>query len=426
MVEDLNAQGVEHVLCTGDVTNLALEQEFEFARGEFDKLAHGPRGRHRDPRQPRRVRRRGHRRTSRKIFDDVSPHRRRLGVDRRDDGDDDDLRWPIVRDPRRARADRRDDLARDARGSPRTAASATASSRGCGTALVGSAARAARSASSRSTTRPPAGARESRIRGLRDHAAFAEVIAAARRGSDRPRPRAPRHDRDARRARTAPVAGSRDRVRHLRARQARSGPRATGSSRSTRARSPAITCVCGVVATASSRQSPGALSNLTMELDNGLEREIPRATDDDRRALPTPTAIEAADQKYVMRPWPHPAGEPVIVAKATRLHDHRHPRQGVPRPHGRVLRQQRRSLPPADHRSRDQADGRGAAGLAASTARSPVVKLAKRLSSSAPKSLNKVFFSTGGSRGERVRAQARAPVRRRSPTSRTSRTAITA
>ena len=34
-------------------------------------------------------------------------------------------------------------------------------------------------------------------------------------------------------------------------------------------------------------------------------------------------AIEAADKKYVMRPWTHPAGEPVIVAKASRLHDHR-------------------------------------------------------------------------------------------------------
>src|SRR5260221_9188764 len=29
-----------------------------------------------------------------------------------------------------------------------------------------------------------------------------------------------------------------------------------------------------------------------------------------------PDEIEAADQKYVMRPWSNPAGEPVIVAKA--------------------------------------------------------------------------------------------------------------
>jgi 3',5'-cyclic AMP phosphodiesterase CpdA len=44
MVDDMNAQGIEHVLCTGDVTNLALRKEFEFARGKFDKLAGGPLG----------------------------------------------------------------------------------------------------------------------------------------------------------------------------------------------------------------------------------------------------------------------------------------------------------------------------------------------------------------------------------------------
>ena len=41
MIADLNAEGVEHVLCTGDVTNLALRQEFEFARAMFDQLAAG-------------------------------------------------------------------------------------------------------------------------------------------------------------------------------------------------------------------------------------------------------------------------------------------------------------------------------------------------------------------------------------------------
>src|SRR5438067_11621641 len=44
MVADLNALGIEHVLCSGDVTNLALEQEFQFARGLFDRLANGPTG----------------------------------------------------------------------------------------------------------------------------------------------------------------------------------------------------------------------------------------------------------------------------------------------------------------------------------------------------------------------------------------------
>jgi 3',5'-cyclic AMP phosphodiesterase CpdA len=44
MVADLNDQGIDHVLCTGDVTNIALRREFEFARGKFDGLTHGPTG----------------------------------------------------------------------------------------------------------------------------------------------------------------------------------------------------------------------------------------------------------------------------------------------------------------------------------------------------------------------------------------------
>lgn len=38
MIADLDAQGIDHVLCTGDVTNLALRQEFEFARTLFDRF----------------------------------------------------------------------------------------------------------------------------------------------------------------------------------------------------------------------------------------------------------------------------------------------------------------------------------------------------------------------------------------------------
>ncbi len=44
MVADLNALGVDHVLCTGDVTNLAFEQEFRFARVLFDRLTLGAHG----------------------------------------------------------------------------------------------------------------------------------------------------------------------------------------------------------------------------------------------------------------------------------------------------------------------------------------------------------------------------------------------
>ncbi len=107
-------------------------------------------------------------------------------------------------------------------------------------------------------------------------------------------------------------------------------------------------------------------------------------------------SIEAADQQYVMRPWPHPAGEPVIIAKAsgctiTDIHGkeyldltagyfvnnagHCHPRiiEAATKQLGQVL----------------QVSGKH--GTVA------VVKLAKRLIELGPKSLNKVFFSTGGS-----------------------------
>ncbi len=42
MVDDVNAQGVDHVACTGDLTNLALESEFRFAREHFDRFRIGP------------------------------------------------------------------------------------------------------------------------------------------------------------------------------------------------------------------------------------------------------------------------------------------------------------------------------------------------------------------------------------------------
>jgi 3',5'-cyclic AMP phosphodiesterase CpdA len=42
MIADLNAIGVDHAVCTGDVTNLALAQEFTYARARFEKLALGP------------------------------------------------------------------------------------------------------------------------------------------------------------------------------------------------------------------------------------------------------------------------------------------------------------------------------------------------------------------------------------------------
>ena len=107
-------------------------------------------------------------------------------------------------------------------------------------------------------------------------------------------------------------------------------------------------------------------------------------------------AIEAADQKYVMRPWTNPAGEPVIVARArgcvvtdVRGKDyldftagyfvnnagHCHPKiaEAATKQMGEVL----------------QVSGKHGS--------IPAVKLAKRLVTLGPKSVHKVFFSTGGS-----------------------------
>lgn len=112
--------------------------------------------------------------------------------------------------------------------------------------------------------------------------------------------------------------------------------------------------------------------------------------------LPDADAIEAADKKYVMRPWTHPAGEPVIVAKAsgcvvTDIHGkdyldftagyfvnnagHCHPRiaEAATKQLSQVL----------------QVSGKHGSVAA--------VKLAERLIKLAPKSIHKAFFSTGGS-----------------------------
>ncbi len=111
---------------------------------------------------------------------------------------------------------------------------------------------------------------------------------------------------------------------------------------------------------------------------------------------PNAEAIEAADQRYVMRPWTHPAGEPVIVARAkncvvTDIHGkdyldltsgyfvnnagHCHPRivEAATKQMGEVL----------------QVSGKH--GTVA------MVKLAQRLMELAPKSIDRAFFSTGGS-----------------------------
>ncbi len=38
MVDDINQQDIDHIICTGDITNLAFLQEFEFAQSLFSKF----------------------------------------------------------------------------------------------------------------------------------------------------------------------------------------------------------------------------------------------------------------------------------------------------------------------------------------------------------------------------------------------------
>ncbi|HEY0190983.1 MAG TPA: aspartate aminotransferase family protein [Kofleriaceae bacterium] len=116
---------------------------------------------------------------------------------------------------------------------------------------------------------------------------------------------------------------------------------------------------------------------------------------------PDADAIEAADEKYVMRPWTHPKGEPVIIAKAsgcvvTDIHGkdyldltagyfvnnagHCHPKiiEAATKQLSQVL----------------QVSGKHGT--------IPAIRLAEKLITLAPKSIDKAFFSTGGSEANEV------------------------
>lgn len=176
MVDDMNALGIEHVLCTGDVTNLALEQEFKFARAKFDRLAGGPEhvtvipGNH-DAYVAAGIA------YFATVFDEY--HRPDRGwtwsEEHRDPQDaTDDLRWPIVRV--------RGDLAVIGVSTSRATPWFTAYGRvGAGQLarlrLALSDPRLSGKARLVAIHHPPAGKRaQSKIRGLRDHEAFAQVI----------------------------------------------------------------------------------------------------------------------------------------------------------------------------------------------------------------------------------------------------------
>ena len=180
MVSDLNASGVDHVLCTGDVTNLALRQEFEFARARFDRLALGPQGVTVIPGNHDAYVAEGV-----PLFAELfAPYAAcdpgwewpEAAAADAAAGEADDLRWPIVRV--------RGALALIGCSTSRATPWFTAYGRvGSGQLARLAAAlgdpRLAGKARVVAIHHPPAGKRAaSRVRGLRDHAAFAEVIAA--------------------------------------------------------------------------------------------------------------------------------------------------------------------------------------------------------------------------------------------------------
>ena len=178
MVADINAQGIDHVLCTGDVTNLALRQEFVFARDKFDRFAHGTSnvtvlpGNH-DAYVAEGIP------LFAELFGDFAVSDAGWAwteEDRAAEGDGDDLGWPIVRI--------RGELALVGVSTSRATPWFTAYGR-VGAGQLARLARVLGDPRLAGKTRlvaihhPPAGKRaQSRIRGLRDHDAFAEVIAA--------------------------------------------------------------------------------------------------------------------------------------------------------------------------------------------------------------------------------------------------------
>ena len=107
-------------------------------------------------------------------------------------------------------------------------------------------------------------------------------------------------------------------------------------------------------------------------------------------------SIEAADKKYVMRPWTHPVGEPVLVAKASGCTvTDVHGKQYLDLTAGYFVNNAGHCHPRIKEAATRQLDEvlqvSGKHGTVAA------VRLAKRLIELAPKSVNKAFFSTGGS-----------------------------
>ena len=113
-------------------------------------------------------------------------------------------------------------------------------------------------------------------------------------------------------------------------------------------------------------------------------------------AQPDATAIEADDLKYVMRPWTHPKGEPVIIAKAKGCNVWDvHGKEYLDFTAGYFVNNAGHCHPKiAEAAARQVHEVLQVSGKHGTV---PMVKLAKKLIELAPKSVSKAFFSTGGS-----------------------------
>ena len=111
---------------------------------------------------------------------------------------------------------------------------------------------------------------------------------------------------------------------------------------------------------------------------------------------PNAAQIEADDKQYVMRPWTHPAGEPVIVAKAKNcVITDIHGKDYLDLTAGYFVNAAGHCHPKiAEAATKQLHEVLQVSGKHGSL---PVIALAKKLKQLAPKSVDKSFFSTGGS-----------------------------
>jgi 4-aminobutyrate aminotransferase / (S)-3-amino-2-methylpropionate transaminase / 5-aminovalerate transaminase len=124
-------------------------------------------------------------------------------------------------------------------------------------------------------------------------------------------------------------------------------------------------------------------------------------------------SIEAADRKYVMRPWTHPAGEPVIVAKAkgctvTDVHG----KEYLDLTAGYFVNNAGHCHPRiAEAATKQMYEVLQVSGKHGTI---PAIRLAKKLIELTPRSVDKVFFSTGGSEANEFALKAARQVTKKS------------